>query len=607
MIKSGLRILFGLLLVCLAGEAFGEVGVRAQVDSSNTIYVGDRFGYHIILDGVSEPGVVDMSPLSDYSPESSGIRTHTNSMEIGTSIKVSRYYVMSYSLMATKSGVLRLGGVDVTVGGQKYRTNEVTVNVVEPERTERIELEVELSKGKCYAGEPILMTVRWFIRKSIVESYMGAALNVPVFRSGDFYVEEPVRKLKISGKVPTFRVNGAETVFEQREVVRKGLDWVELSTSKVLIAKRTGKLPVEDAILSVDLAVGQEVRSFWGTQRESKRFIARAEGKVVEVLPVPEEGKPASFYGLVGKYSIQTSANITNVDVGQPIELTIRIGSEDYLKPVLWPRLEDVGELSENFRISEEREDGVVEGAAKVFKTTIRAVKDSVNRIPPIPLSYFDVEKGKYVTMESKEIALNVRHSDVVTFADAEMIGSVNMNHEVEAVKKGMAANYDDINLVSEEFSPLAALVSGGAGLIWFVPFAGFAVSLIVKAATYRDENRIARKRRRQALGKAVGQLKKVVSLSAADLERQGRDLVAAAMRQYVGDRFDKTAGSLTGMDCERIIAEATCSKEAAGHYREVMEECEASAYSGMGGDLDAGRVREVIEMLCSIDKAVKR
>lgn len=600
-----------LAAICLTGNAFGAVRVRAQVDSKNMIYVGERFPYYIVLDGVRKAGVVDMSALDAYSPQYTGgsDRSQTSITIINgkRSEKVSQHYVMSYSLMPMTAGVVRLGGVDVTVSGQVYRTNEVLVNIVEPERTDRMDLVVELSKAKCYAGEAILMTVRWFIRNTIAETVAGVEFNVPVLQSSDFYIEEPVRKSKVSGKLIGLKVNGVQTGFAQRGVVRKGLDWVELSFGRVLIAKRSGSLRVEDVILSVDLAIGKKIRSFFGSRRESKRFFARSEGKVLEVLPVPEEGKPSSFYGLVGKYRISTSSDITQVDVGQPIELTISIGGKNYLTPVRWPKLEEIVELSDNFRISGERDDGVVKGFEKVFKTTIRAANDSVSRIPPISLSYFDVDKEKYVTTESSPIALEVRFSEVVTFADAEMAGIVSINRDVEAVKKGMAANYEDMDLVSEEFSPVGALVSGGFALIWFVPFAGFVISAVIKAVTYRDEKRVARKRRRQALGRAVRQLKKSGSLSVADFEREGRGLVAAAMRQYVGERFDKTAGSLTGTDCDRIIAQETCDAELAGRWRQVLEECEAAAYSGMSGGLDAGRVGQVIEMVCGIEKAVRR
>ncbi|MBW8034898.1 MAG: protein BatD, partial [Planctomycetes bacterium] len=323
------------------------------------------------------------------------------------------------------------------------------------------------------------------------------------------------------------------------------------------------------------------------------------------VLAVPQLGKPESLYGLVGKYSIETSVDPTSVDVGQPIELTIKVGGVNYLKPVRWPKLEDVDELANNFRISSEREDGVVAGAVKVFKRTIRAENDSVVRIPPIPLAYFDVDKGEYVITESAAIALEVRPSKVFTFADAELMGGSTASREVEAVKKGISANYEDIKLVSEAFSPVAGLVQGGFAAVWAIPLAGFFVSAIVKVLTYRDAKSVARKKRRQALRKAVGRLKYARGLGKADFEKSGRGAVAAAMREYVGDRFGKTAGSLTGMDCERVVLEETGDGEMANRYREIMEGFEASSYSGgaRGGDVED--VDGIIELLKAIEKKV--
>jgi len=130
-------------------------------------------------------------------------------------------------------------------------------------------------------------------------------------------------------------------------------------------------------------------------------------------------------------------------------------------------------------------------------------------------------------------------------------------------------------------------------------------VSGVVRFLTYRDEKSVARKRRRQALRKAVGQLKHARSLGKANFEKSGRGSVAAAMREYVGDRFGKTAGSLTGMDCERIVLEATGDVEMAKRYRAIMEGFEASSYSGGARGRDVEDVYGIIELLKSVEKKV--
>ena len=77
--------------------------------------------------------------------------------------------------------------------------------------------------------------------------------------------------------------------------------------------------------------------------------MARSRPLKLTVLSVPEQGKPAGFYGLVGRYTISAAAAPTKVNVGDPITLTIKIGGSKYLKPVQWPELEGLEELTGNF------------------------------------------------------------------------------------------------------------------------------------------------------------------------------------------------------------------------------------------------------------------
>jgi len=70
------------------------------------------------------------------------------------------------------------------------------------------------------------------------------------------------------------------------------------------------------------------------------------------------------FYGLVGRYMISASAAPTKVSVGDPITLTIKIGAE-YLKPVQWPELEQISELSENFKMPSQKSSPTIENGLR--------------------------------------------------------------------------------------------------------------------------------------------------------------------------------------------------------------------------------------------------
>ncbi|MBN2592705.1 MAG: BatD family protein, partial [Sedimentisphaerales bacterium] len=346
----------------------------------------------------------------------------------------------------------------------------------------------------------------------------------------------------------------------------------------------------------------------------------------------PDEGKPAQFYGLVGQYTISASATPTQVNIGDPITLTIKIGGSKYLKPVQWPALEDVPEMAENFKIPTQKASPAIEDSFKVFTQTIRANNDQVTEIPPIPLAYFDAEQGRYVTATTEPIKLEVAPTKILTNADLEGSDFVPVNKEIEAIKKGLSANYDDLETLNGmSFSPLAALASPGYTVIWAVPLLGFVSSLFIKLISHTSPEKIAARRRRQACGKALGQLKKLRvegvppsnrGQDARDTVRQNEQLVSI-MKNYIGEKFDRMAGSLTPDDCYDAIIAATGDSQSADRYKTIIAGFEAGRYAlpkhreashredSLAArseiKIDADKIRLVSELVSSIEKKCRK
>mgnify|MGYP005851097115 CR=1 FL=1 len=602
------RTLILILFVLLPfASAFGEVGVTAQVDTSEKIYAGDRFAYHIILEGVREPGKVDVSPLSEFFPKLVGSRDYTKSSVVIINGKrkeeINKRYVMTYSLTAIKSGEIRIPGVEVTVDGEVYKTRPITVVTSEPQKSQRLDLELSVSPKKCYVGEPIEVEIKWFVHQKVAGAVAveGVSVFLDVLDDDRFYVEKLVDSKSINKrqKYVGLQLNGEKVPFAQRGVTHKGTDWVELSYPVVLIPKRAGKVTIEPAKVWADLAVGRTIRrSFFDTRRETLRYLSESEGAELQIVPLPDVEKPDGAYGLVGNYTVSASATPKKVDVGQPIELTIKVGGSRYLSPVKWPDLENTPGFAGNFKISPQLEDPVVKDGVKIFKTTVRARNDEVTEIPPIELVYFDTDKGEYITASSDPIPLEVTPSEVVTIADAMMGGDNNFSSQVEAVKKGMSANFEDIELVSQDFAVTGAIVRPVYLALWAVPLGAFIFSVIVRSLTSTSEAKRAAARRRKAKRKSLGMLGKVDSGS-----KNASQAVVEAMREYVGDRFNRQAGSLTGMDCERVIAEGTADSETGREYRKIFEDCEASYYTGSGGKVDESKIKRIKELIKEIDR----
>lgn len=602
-----------LFLVLLTGKSEAAVSVFAQVDDSKDIYVGESFVYNIIIDGENKPGQADLTPLAKYNPQSAGNRdvsqTSISIINGRTTREVTKRYVMSYALTADQSGRILLPAVTVTLDGKNYNTNPVAVNILKPGTTDQLDLEVTLSEQQCYVGQPIIMTIKFYISADIGDFQF----NIPAFTSDAFYLEEPDTS---NPQAKEFNLgNGVTVLVSQYRTTHNGKESIMLSFSKVLVPKYSGEIEIPPTSVSADVAVGR-TRSrdpfsddsffggFFGSRKEYKRFMVSSQPLKLNVLPLPEDGKPSGFYGLVGRYTITASAAPTKVNVGDPITLTIKVGGGKYLKPVQWPALEQIPELVNNFKIPSEKATPTIENDYKVFTQTIRANNDKVAEIPPIPLVYFDADKGRYEVAETEPVKLEVSPSKVLTNADLEGSDFAPVNKEVEVIKKGLSANYEDLDaLTNQTFSPLSAVVSPSYAPPWGGPLVLLIVSSLIKFFTHTTPEKIAAKRRRTAAGKAISQLKKIASAAA----EQKYELLASVMKQYIGDRFDRTAGSLTGNDCREVLAAAIQDSQTAERFKEIIVNCEAARYAAIEASIDPIQIKEVIKLIQTIDKKSRK
>jgi hypothetical protein len=573
------------------------VRVSARVDTDRDIYVGDNFGYYIVISGSDTPGQVDLGPLRQYNPRSSGNRTQTSTNIVGRKVTTVNTLVMTYALTVNQAGRVQLPSVTVQVDGKTYRTNPVNVNVVEPGKTDQLDIEMTLSRQQCFVGQPVLFEIKFYFSANC----KNPRFNIPVLGSDAFYFENPD---VVSQQVQEIDLGYATTVLvSQHQVAHDGRQTNLLLLRKILIPKTPGPIRIEPTTVNADVPVGRS-NSFFGSQYRYKRFMVKSEPTVLTVLPMPEEGQPDQFYGLVGQYTIEASASPTQVSVGDPITLTVKIGGGTYLKPVRWPELEKVPDLTANFKIPSQKASPIISGGFKVFTQTIRANNDTVTEIPPIPLAYFDAEKGKYVTVRTEPIKLDVAPTKILTNADLEGADFTPVNMEVEAIKKGLSANYEDLDVLKDmSFSPAAALANPGYAALWAVPLLTLISGVLVKLVTHTSPEKEAAGRHRQACGKAVGQLKKAAS---TEMNRQS-ELLVSIMKQYIGARFDKTAGSLTPDDCYDAIVTATADEQTAGKYRETITDFEAERYASMEVNITVERIGEVIQLVRTVEKSCRK
>ena len=578
--------LFSAVLLSLFCSAAAAEPIRVFAVAQEDIYAGEPFVYQIIIDGVKEPGQADISSLSEFSPEYTGgsdiSQSRVTIINDRQSRQETKRYVMSYHLTAANAGRFKLPAVSVELKGDSYTANPLDIVVQDLGRTDEITLDVVFSETEVYLGQPISVIVRLFNSDRVGDFN----LSLPVFAATEvFLLEDSVAPPGSGGRIGRLNlVDGGEVLARAGSITHNGRSGQMIFFEKVLIPLRTGRFEFAAPRVSCKVATGRTSRSvnpfgMFGGRREYARAVHIGKEVTVTVKPLPSSGRPSDFSGLVGRYSITGSAEPTSVSVGDPIELTVSVCGE-FLKAVRPPDLAALGAFAEHFKIPAESaalqppaEDD--SGNCKIFVQTIRAADESVAEIPAVPLSYFDVDSGKYVTVYSDPIALAVRPSRVVGADQAVGRGSLEyLSGELESALPGMAANYIGPELLKDsEFSPLSAVWRPPYVLLWSLPALFCVVSLLLRLAISSDPARRMARLRAAAAGRAVRSVRRLGDAIEGDR-------LAFVLRQYISDRYGRQAASLTGDDCREILSADDRDEALIDEFCSLLDRSEDSRYA---------------------------
>lgn len=128
----------------------------------------------------------------------------------------------------------------------------------------------------------------------------------------------------------------------------------------------------------------------------------------ITVQPFPTAGKPVTFKGAVGQFTIQTTLLTPPVaTVDEEMKLAIDISGTGELGNIHLPDLSQAG-IKQLFRLSDLPPIESITGDTKRFIITLSPLSTSVTNIPSIPFSFFDPLANQYETVNSNPIPITV-------------------------------------------------------------------------------------------------------------------------------------------------------------------------------------------------------
>ncbi len=292
-------------------------------------------------------------------------------------------------------------------------------------------------------------------------------------------------------------------------------------------------------------------RFFQMSAPETRRLSSEPMTLAVSALPEP---KPDDFSGVVGKLSVTASADRDKVKAGEAVNLVVTVSGIGNIKSIPEPKRPDLPSVRffDSESSVELQRGGAKVTGKKIFRTVIVPRVSGPLEIPPVTLSYFEPELGRYEKTRSAPVKLTVLPGDPNAANPVVGPGA--------ALAPGVTAVAEDIRYLktpggkSALSGALAAF--GAAGPLHALPVAFFVVAL---ALDWRRRLHLANpgaRRAREARSVADRRLK---DAEAAADRAKAVALLAEALTGYLADKLGVPAAGLTlkAVDAKRKLAAA--------------------------------------------------
>ncbi len=476
----------------------------------------------------------------------------------------------SYFLTPDKQGTLTIEPAEITVNGTVYRSQPVKVTVTAPVNKptdpndpsyiarEKIHLVAEVSKGRPYLNESLTVVYKLYVAANTSVSNWRE-IESPKF--ADFWNQNIDEE--------QFKVYDGEYQGEPHRYV--------ILRRTVLYPQKTGKLEIEPLKLDVAVSVPTNRRDIFGRAlTKSTNITVSAKKRIVDVRPLPEEGKPDNFTGAVGDFDFVVNTDKTQLDAGDALQLNVEVSGRGNLKlfdlpePILPSSLE-VYEPENADKIRTNL--AGMSGLKKQIYTIVPQYKGNYP-IPPLSFSYFNPATKKYVTKNSEDLIIDVVNGP----ADSENNSNDNSVKQQDVVTS--EAQFEYIKTTTS-LEPIKKELFFKSTLFWILvitPFFFIPIAMLLRKKRQAYVNDVTGNRIRKADKLA----RKFLSTAKKNLGNQKEFYIAMerALHNYLRAKLNITTSEMSKDRISRLLNERDVDTNTSIEFISLLESCEFARYT---------------------------
>lgn len=604
------KLLLTIVSLSIAMAAFAQTGIR--VEAPNVVAADEQFNVTFIIEGEDNPTDFQWSPGSDFQvlwgPQS-GRSTSVQIMNGKRTKSVQSTY--TYVLRPSGTGKFTLNPATAKVKGKEISSEPYAIQVAasgaasssrqsqqqsgQSARQQSnvgvqdgdIFLKMDLSRNKVVVGEPVIATLKLYQRVNI-----AGFENVTFPSFNGFWSQE---------------IEAPTNIEFTREVYDGQIYNSALLRKFILIPQQQGQVKIDPAemVCLVNIRVSAGGTSifdgFFDDYRTIRKKVSTAPA-TVSVSPLPS-GAPASFAGGVGTFEISAKLSRDTLKAHEAASLLVTVSGKGNVTLLEAPKVSFPPDIEVyDTKVSDRVDKNGLSGSKYYeFPFIPRSHGDFV--IEPVKYSYYDVNQGRYVTLETPALPLHVERSNesdaggiVVSGPSQKDVRTLGSDIRFISTKAPGLGESGKFFVGSPLFIVLVVLIIVVAVACWFV----FRKMTARRADVVGMKNRKATKMALKRLYLANTFLKQ--NLYTAFYEELHKALLG-----FISDKMNMPVAELSRDRMTDALKEGNVDEKYIETFIGILDACEFARYApDAGHEAMAAHYESAVDVISAIDSNMK-
>lgn len=578
------------LFIFIGNSIADELSFTASAPKSVVLNQPFQLSYTINSNVNSQPLLSDMPEFKVVAGP--GLSVMNSSYGFNGNNTSSVEVTFTYTVLPVKEGDFTLPGAKITVDGKQLTSNALKVKVL-PEgqpsasgnrsqgrRTgggasteigdDEIFVRATLSKSTVYEQEAVLLSYKLYFLRNISDLRYS---SLPQLKG--LNVQEVMLPANNRPELEHYDGRNYSTLLLKQYVL------FPLSSGEVTIP------PLEfEAIVSVAMPGGAvDPWGIFGSYTRNvdvnKKLNTKAQKLTVKPLPA---GKPAGYYGGVGKFSVKSILKDSVTSTNNEFTLKIVVDGTGNLNLVGNPviALPNGFEMFEPVVSNKYSLTGAGFKGEKIYEYQITPKASGDFVLPPLKYSYFDTSAKAYKSFETDSFRIKVERSSAqAPVSSGPPMVSKEKGKIIDTDIRHIMSGNDLIDEGEGEIYTSALYIAAYPGLILL-----FILFLVAERKRVAKNANVLLVRNKKANKVAVKRLKVAKKLMKENRMNEFYDEILKAMWGYVSDKLSIPVAMLTKDNISSELLAKGVGENVVDEFKEVLDEGEFARYAP--GDKEA-------------------